>query len=583
MSERVFLATTALEEFWDTSRPMLFLGEWCLRYSRRSFWEPLQKTVCEPLWKNPARAREAYHASMAAYERLLPIVAAELNRVHEAQHSLRYWRIVIGPWLLFYTHMLYDRYASLKDLRDRGVEFETIGLSEDSFVTPSDTQDFISRADTDLYNLQVYSRILQELGYRFPAKRMQEESSSLPKRKRSLKARLQAFLTEDTRLGRGIVLYNAYFSVLNGFKLALKTGFLVRAFNRGYQALEFAADREGRRSFCAESHTGDAFVDLTLRLLPLDLPACFLEGFALQGERIGPKAPPRAILAANPWYFDEVFKRWAARCSEKGTKLFGVQHGGNYGSMKHLYALDHEVSIVDRYVTWGWSGENASIVPFFSPKLVGSGKVERSNLGVSGILLVLTSQPRYLQAFPFVPSFFAEAMRWQERFYSSLQCKEALRIRPHAADYGWDLRERLRNNCPGAKLEDWTVSFGESLQNCRLYVCDHLSTTFIEALVNNKPTILFWNPEFNELTTEAKPYYEALRGVGILHDSPEAAARKVDEVYETVDGWWNELERQAAVRQFCDRFGRSAPDALDRWVKKLGSLLDERSLAHGHA
>jgi len=35
----VFLATTALEDFWDVSYPIVFLSEGCKRYSRRAYWE----------------------------------------------------------------------------------------------------------------------------------------------------------------------------------------------------------------------------------------------------------------------------------------------------------------------------------------------------------------------------------------------------------------------------------------------------------------------------------------------------------------------------------------------------------------
>lgn len=35
------LVTTALEETWDTNDSMLFLGEWCKRYSRRDVWQAI--------------------------------------------------------------------------------------------------------------------------------------------------------------------------------------------------------------------------------------------------------------------------------------------------------------------------------------------------------------------------------------------------------------------------------------------------------------------------------------------------------------------------------------------------------------
>ena len=37
------LVTTALEETWDTKKPMLFLGEWCKLYNRKKYWEWLKQ------------------------------------------------------------------------------------------------------------------------------------------------------------------------------------------------------------------------------------------------------------------------------------------------------------------------------------------------------------------------------------------------------------------------------------------------------------------------------------------------------------------------------------------------------------
>ena len=39
------------------------------------------------------------------------------------------------------------------------------------------------------------------------------------------------------------------------------------------------------------------------------------------------------------------------------------------------------------------------------------------------------------------------------------------------------------------------------------------------------------NPEHSENNILAQPYFEELRKVGILHDSPETAAEKVNEIY----------------------------------------------------
>src|SRR2546421_2921240 len=107
----MFLATTALTEFWDKERELQILGPWCLRYDRRAEWEGLSYTVLPCLWDD----RDHFHAAAAEiddiYERVLPWFGERLANLHGLPYrSTRYWRILVGPWLFRFIHAIYDRY-----------------------------------------------------------------------------------------------------------------------------------------------------------------------------------------------------------------------------------------------------------------------------------------------------------------------------------------------------------------------------------------------------------------------------------------------------------------------------------------
>lgn len=73
----VFLATTALEEFWDTTKPIVFLGEWYLLYSHRSFWEPLNGRLLNNPYDNADATENAYDligASLNTYSAIFKIL-----------------------------------------------------------------------------------------------------------------------------------------------------------------------------------------------------------------------------------------------------------------------------------------------------------------------------------------------------------------------------------------------------------------------------------------------------------------------------------------------------------------------------
>lgn len=589
INDKIFLATTALEEFWDTAKPIMFLGEWCSLYGRRSFWEPLNGQRLESPFANAEAGHAAYHFVNGVYERILPILGDALNTIHGTRYSQRYWRIVIGPWLLYYLPVIYDRYSHLRCALERYPDCTTMVLSEKSFVTPSDTLDFALYLNDDSFNLQIYTKILVALGKTFPSKAAQIAEHSLPGTYigNSWKHKAVGYFTKiyagiSARVFQSVILRSSYFSKTSEFGLLIKTaGKVVPISGLLTKPTGGKFDSDIRKKLSNIGLGGGEFERCLARMLPSDIPLCFVEGYGYVSSeaQIAYPKTPKAIFSANAWYFDEAFKQWAAASAEEeGTLLIGTPHGGAYGGWANMPAENHETSIVDRYYSWGWERTDcaAEVIPFPATKLVGRKKIGASNQKV-GILWAATTSQRYLLQFPFLPIYFQEYLAWQHRFAKTLSSKvlSAVRFRPHRVDGGWGIVQRLKECIPDFNIETWDVPFQESLANCRLYVCDHMSTTYTEALAANKPTILFWNSQANELKPESQPYYDLLRKAGILFDTPESAGEAVNQIYADVETWWNDSERQNAVEIFCEQFARNSPDAIELWAaefKKLAAM-----------
>ncbi|MDB4616935.1 LIC12162 family protein [Synechococcus sp. AH-551-E11] len=580
-----FLATTANESFWDTSKPILFLGEWCQRYSQRAHWEGLEGLLLEGPFDNTESLNKAYRFVGEVYEHVLPLLGDALNELHATEYGNRYWRIVIGPWLYWYITVIYDRYLCLKGALADYPGLVTIGLSECSFVTPSNTIEFVNLVRSDLFNLQIYTNILAALGKEFPRKSTQVESThggnktlaSLWKIKiRAVISRVFSSITAHAT--PSIVLHNTYFSRACEFWLALRAAGRILpnfGFEPSVREPSLRNDTPYNRSNMKQIPLGNGEFEKCLSSgLSMDIPKCFFENFkAIDAKaKIFYSKPIKAIFSANSWYFDEVFKQFAASSAENGTLLLGTSHGGDYGGLCLMAAEDHETAIVDCYYSWGWNRDNckATVIPMPATKLMGRKKISANNSGV-GALWVITTSSRYLLELPFTPKLFDEYLSWQCRFVKTLRedIVSEISVRPHFSDHGWDIVQRLKDCIPHIPVETWGVPFQQRLRECRLYICDHLSTTFAEALAINKPTILFWNPQANELRPEAQFYYDLLRSNGILFDTPEVAAAAVNDVYYDVKTWWNQPDRQAAIQIFCEQFARTSPNAIALWDEEL--------------
>ncbi len=580
-NKQVFLATTALAEFWDASKPIVFLGEWCLLHARRSFWEPLNGRLLESPFDHGEAAHAAYQYINGIYERILPLLGNSLNRLHGKHSSERYWRIVLGPWLQLYLSVAFDRYIHLKRALEQYPDCDTLVLPEDAFVVPSDTLEFTWYIKEDSFNLQIYTKILAAMGKTFPSGARLVQASAHNKfighswREKALSLIGKIYAGVGAKSTESIFLRSSYFPKLSEFQFFIKTAGNVLPMLRPSAKQSLPLYNTDLRKNLSKIEVGDGeFEQCLSAMLFSDMPRCFIERFSdvhRNAQNTYPKNP-KAILSANAWYSDETFKQWAAFSAEKGTLLIGTPHGGNYGGPADMPFEDHETAIVDRYYSWGWERKDcvAEVIPFPASKLVGRKKIGGSNLK-SGILWAATSSPRYLMQFPLLPKFFHEYLFWQGRFAKTLHPKivPALRLRPHREDGGWEIAHRIKECIPGVTIETWDVPFQESLANCRLYVCDHLSTTFAEALAADKPTILFWNPQANKLRPAAQPYYDLLRKSGILFDTPESAAVAVGQIYDDVETWWNDPERQNSVEAFCERFARNSPNAVELWVAEF--------------
>jgi putative transferase (TIGR04331 family) len=582
-----FLATTALEEFWDTSQRLLFLGYWCCRYSRKDRWQAPENQVMPCPWDDPDRFRQAYNYLNEVHERLLSCLTETMNGIHRTRHSERYWRILLGPWLMHYLQVLYDRYISLVEAYKKYPDLTTLGLSEECFVTPRDTRECITLLLEDPYNLQIITRILQKLGKAFPQKpqKISKSSGFDPSVVKNLKSRVLDFFSRLPFPPIGphtIISGDPNSSGLTDIKLSiLARGKLKTIRTQSYQVPALPLDLQARDKLNKISLDNNEFESLLVDMLPLDMPQCFIESFELikrEAKKIVP-VRPQAVFSAYMWYFFEVFKQIAAIYADEGALIVGSQHGGNYGSIKYLPAEDHELKITDRYYTWGWTRANspARIVPFYAGKLSGRKSLHPNNKK-DGILFAVDIVPRYLNRANYYSYAFSRYLEWQLRFIDAIDSKlrKKVRCRQLFEDYGWDIKERWNELCNDIMLEDFfSVPFLSSLENCRLFVCDHLGTTFLEALSANKPCVLFWDPKIYELRGEAVEYYKLLSEMEILFHDPQKAAHKVNAIYEDVESWWNQPERQRVVRLFCRRFARQGPDSIKAWANEFINLSHE--------
>jgi putative transferase (TIGR04331 family) len=307
------------------------------------------------------------------------------------------------------------------------------------------------------------------------------------------------------------------------------------------------------------------------------IPALYLEGYSqavLKIKALNLPKSPELVCTSNGIFSDEFFKFWCAEAVDTGSPLIIAQHGGHYGSGLFSGTEEHEIKIADKFLTWGWSSPKSDKTLALGNLKESANQIKYSTDGKA--LVVGVSIPRYsyrMYAIP-VASQFLNYFEEQSEFVSALNADviEQLVVRLYSEDYGWDMRSRWLARYPRIMLDESQKSIRSMMSQTRIYIATYNATTYLESLLWNVPTIIFWNPNYWELRPEAKESYDLLKSVGIFHESPHSAAAKINEVWDDVDLWWRSDAVQTARVQFCHEFSRPIYNKAERLSEIFSTL-----------
>ena len=585
----LFLVTTADQRFWKKDEEILFLGEWCRRYQEKEQWAGLDAEVFPYHWDDREKFYNDYVYLNRLYERYLVEATKKLNEAHGVDHSVRYWRIIIGPWLCYFIQAFYDRYFSISAVINSKKNVRTwLPRLEPELYIPQDFYSFRQYIVEDGYNHYLYGRIIEALG-------------GIPYETKDIEVQLTATRRNFSSMGTGKLVAKKFLSSLGRM--------VPSALNKVVFISSYLHPRDITRLQLSLGQipcpvmplvtTGDATIDLDLRsrlklssaenqfeqilegILFEQMPAVYLEGFAGLNSKALSDFPrqPKVIFTANGLIAQEGFKFWAAAQVEQGAKLVATTHGGVYGTAGWSSNEAHEIAVSDKYFSWGWDDKtNEKIIPLPSGQLQGlKPKIKPDPKG--GILWIAITFTRYscqLVSIPLARQTL-DYLKDQETFARSVlpEVHRLLTKRIFPVDFGWNEELRWADMDSTLKIYLGEKDMYQQLNESRLCIGTYNSTTDLETLSKNFPTIIFFTPKHWELRDSAKPFFDELLRVGIYHESPQSAAAKVNEVYRDPMAWWYSPDVQEARKNFCRRFARTEDNWIYEWKKRFKELMNE--------
>ena len=301
------------------------------------------------------------------------------------------------------------------------------------------------------------------------------------------------------------------------------------------------------------------------KIIPRIMPMVYVEGYeslANSIENHGWPKKPKIIFTAVSYNNDEIFKIWAATNVERGSKLVIGQHGGSLGVARQTPVEQHYEKVCNRFLTWGWKNGSPNCFEGLAFKLIGKKTIKPSANG--GLMLLPSVYSNLSYKMISMPLGFEQSMHYleqQKKFILSLndEIRKKLIVRLRKA-----LEKRLHVDYAGAicgefdelEIDDSKAKIEKTLMRSRILVVSCNGTAFLETLVMNYPTVIFFDLKSNELRNSAREKFGWLENVKIFHPGAKEAAKHINNIWHDIEGWWMSPETQSARARFCKHYAR---------------------------
>lgn len=584
------LVLTGLPDFWpEDETGALFLGPWCFAHNlKHKYREYVNFSVAASPFDSTEDTVQACQYVGALCDRILPRLTESLNHLHNTEHSEAFWKVATISWLLHWVGACYDRYQRLHHVHDLCSDGHPlhVNILPASDCLTGDWSDFSYKLSGHLYNLQLMSDIIREsrqLGALRGKVCRISDSYSQPRRRtldhvpaRPAKSWLDGLLLFLLSRGHPMCVLGNIPGVSRWDKLVIRFNLDPFFALRWKQATSLFSTESvisrGLGDMRVDFDPRDDFETVVTRILPAHLPTPLTTCYA-DGESHG---PPPTLWVGHDVYGDMKRTYRVAHTVEAGGKWMSAQHGGGYGQLLEVGHGKVEYESSDGFVTWGWAEEDpssATLYPLPSPAL---SQLPQHREKHSHLILVGTMVPAYHYRFHSLirPEQILDVLQWRRRFltHTSVDIRKHTSYRPYTIDYGVDETDFVMETGPECRILH-CGSLAHELSRARLAVVDHVATTLLQTFAMNVPTVLFWNPEVYILHPAATRIFDELRSVGVLFDSPEDAANKVNEIWCDVAGWWKGVEIQNARRRFVNQYARTSKHWRKDWIAFLKTQL----------
>lgn len=573
------LATTALEETWGSNEDLIFLGEWCKKFSRREIYQKRKYLTVDYHWLDRNKLTNDHIYLENLYEKVLLALSKHLNLIHHLDEDIRFWRIIVGPWLISYIAVIWDRWESIlllgkfDEIEIKAIKFQ---YNRKAPINHDDHHDLIG---SDLWNYSVFNDILSFIelkNFRFIESASKLKSVSINQQNFNssflfrIKYLVDIFLFKLQKQSyKNYFFTKTYFPKRVLYKIGLKLGFVSGFDTILDKKIIYKIPNDRLKVKLQEFIPSCKFETFLRDNILKDIPSTYVENFNLIYSQQKNFLNTKVIFTANAHLNNDLFKIWAAEQTSRGAKLVISSHGG---ALYPLYSIfNHQELIADKRIVWGQQWLEKQIrMP--ANKL----NFKINNYSKDGdITLMGYDNKRYCYRAisgpigPLVLNSYKHSADLISKINKDLS--DVIKVRPKRQGSYWETEERYISNF-GQSIISKNKSMQDVFNRSRLIICTYPQTTLAESIFSGVPTILYMKSELWETQQIYEHLLNDMQRVKIFHDNSDSAHKHILEIYKNPMEWWESDEIKLVLKRFREMCLTDSENHISEWVNFFKKL-----------
>ena len=567
---------------------IFFLGPWF--NSGENFKE---SNILNYHWSNLNKLDKDYKFLFSLKKKIFHHLKKKLNEIHNLNYSTQSWSIILEPFLQNYLTVLFDRWEIIKSVKKKrfDVNFYKYDKSTNNY---SDSFDFINRSFEDDWNQQLFQEVI--IFKDLKNFKINQIKTHLKKKRKitkninynlSIRDKFLDILMNFTSIfKKNFDFYFADHSFSKKFFLKIhllnnSLPFLIKNplklnFNYYPSKKNIKLRKTIFDDYKFES-SNKKFEHFFISKLTHELPNYTVEDLNFLTSKVAKlRFKPKFIFSQYKHWYDQLFKTWAAKKTNEGTKLITMEHGGSFPYKYNYFNFEEDSS----YLKIRWFKplykKHFQITSFYiynnfinSIKNFNDKFLKRKNCS---IIYDRFFNYTLTMAQPCAGSDYL-AFKNLKKFEKNLnfEIKKNLKIKFHPTD-NFNMMN-AQNIFARYKINDKNII--NTYKKSRIIICFYPETTFSEALSHNIPTILFIPKDIYKLSNETKVILSNLKKSKIFFDDPKKMALHLNKIWHNPIKWWNShqtINSKNLIKK--DILGiKKGVTLIERWNYLLNKIL----------